>query len=92
MLLEAPPDELHLEGPRRTIKLSLQLRSGEGYWAVYGVPAAGADTEAAQLLDEGAFRLTLGAQFEWSGARGKMEMDALAEALVTLVLEQENSR
>ncbi len=80
MLVEARRSELHLEGPRRTIKLDLQMRSGEGYWAIYDVKAADS------LLDEGAFRLALDGTFSWSGKPGTLEMDALAEALATLVL------
>ncbi len=80
MLVEARRSELHLEGPRKTIKLDLQVRSGEGYWAIYDVKAADS------LLDEGAFRLALDGTFSWSGKAGSLEMDALAEALATLVL------
>ena len=82
MLLEARRNELHLEGPRRTVKLDLQLRSGEGYWAIYDMKAVAADTP----LDEGGFRLALDGTFSWSGKPGSLEMDALAEALATLVL------
>ncbi len=83
MLLEARKNELHLEGPRRTIKLDLQMRSGEGYWAIYDLDKA---VNGESLLDEGAFRLAPDGTFAWSGKPGSLEMDALAEALATLVM------
>ncbi len=85
MLVEPRRNELHLVGPRRNVKLDLQMRSGEGYWAVYDLDAARAPDHNA-LLDEGAFRLALDGTFAWSGKPGTLEMDALAEALATLVL------
>ena len=86
MLIDSKKNELHLEGPRRTIKLDLQLRSGEGYWAVYDIGSHMA-ADGDSLLDEGAFRLAMDGTFAWSGKSGKLEMDALAEALATLVME-----
>ena len=76
-LLEAEAGELQLVGMERTVKLAFAARSGEGYWAVY---------TGASMLDEGAFRLGLDSLLEWSGKAQRQEMDAVAEALVTLVL------
>ena len=76
-LLDARPDELQLVGPERTVQLRFAAASGEGYWAVF---------TGASMLDEGAFRLGLDSLLEWSGKRERQEMDAIAEALVTLVL------
>ncbi len=76
-LLEAEAGELQLVGAQRTVKLAFAARSGEGYWAIYTGSA---------MLDEGAFRLGLDSLLEWSGKANRQEMDAVAEALVTLVL------
>ncbi len=99
LLLEPEPGRLQIIGAHRTIKLELQPASGEGYWAVYGtaagreaaVPhkAAGVFDVAseASLLDEGAFRLHLDAEFEWSGKAGRLPIDQVAEALAMLAFE-----
>ena len=84
MLVEPRKNELHLEGPRRTIKLDLQMRSGEGYWAIYDLARA---TNGESLLGGGACGLAMDGRFAWSDKAGALEMDALAEALATLVLE-----
>ena len=76
-LLEAEAGELQLVGAERTVKLVFEARTGEGYWAVYTGPT---------MLDEGAFRLGIDSLLEWSGKPQRQEMDAVAEALVTLVL------
>lgn len=86
ILIEVRPGVLHIEGLRRTVKLDMQVRTGEGYWAVYGA-ATESDPAGDTLLEEGAFRLKMDGSFTWSGKRGRVEMDAVAEALATLVLE-----
>ena len=86
IVVEISPGTVHLEGLRRTVKLNMQIRTGEGYWGVYGA-ATENDPAADTLLNEGAFRLALDGTFTWSGKRGRVEMDAIAEALATLVME-----
>ncbi len=76
-LLEARPGELQIIGSARTVQLAFEPGTGEGYWAVF---------TGASMLDEGVFRLGLDSLLEWSGKAGRQEMDAVAEALVTLVL------
>lgn len=85
MVVQVSDTEIHLEGVHRTIKLSMQLRTGDGYWAFYRAAAEGEDS-GDTMLEEGAFRLSLDSTFVWSGKRGKLEMDAVAEALVTMIL------
>ncbi len=77
LVLEPEPRQLQIVGTAHTVKLEMRPETGEGYWAVYA---------GSVMLDEGALRLGLDAQFEWSGKAGRLEMDAVAEALATLVL------
>ncbi len=77
MVLEPQPRQFQMVAAAHTVTLEMRPETGEGYWAVY---------KQAVLLDEGAFRLHLDARFEWSGKPGLLEMDAVAEALATLVL------
>lgn len=77
LLAECGPHSLQVVGATHTVKLELKPDSGEGYWAVFAGP---------NLLDEGAFRLHLDAEFEWSGKPGRLAIDAVAEALATLVV------
>ncbi len=77
LVLAPEPHQLQLVGTAHTAKLEIRPETGEGYWAVF---------TGAVMLDEGAFRLGLDALFEWSGKTGRLEMDAIAEALATLVL------
>ncbi len=77
LLAEPQPLELQIVGARHTATLEVLLDTGEGYWAVFTGSA---------MLDEGPFRLGLDGMFEWSGKPGRLEMDAVAEALATLVL------
>ncbi len=78
LLAESGSHSLQIVGSTRTINLELKPDAGEGYWAVFSGP---------NLLDEGAFRLHLDAEFEWSGKPGRLPIDAVAEALATLVAE-----
>ncbi len=78
LLAEGDDQSLQIVGVARTVTLELKPESGEGYWAVFS---------GSSLLDEGAFRLHLDAEFEWSGKPGRLAMDAVAEALATLVTD-----
>ncbi len=92
-LAELSSSELQVIGPHHTVRLEWQAASGEGYWAVFRTPEPGGKgfeerhLETAGMLDEGAFRLHLDAEFEWSGKPGRLGMDAVAEALATQVTE-----
>lgn len=77
---------VHVVGAANTIKLAFAPGSGKGYWAVYG--RLGKSNDGAVPLDEGQFRLALDATFEWSGKQGRLELDAVAEALTVVALEQ----
>ncbi len=81
LLHTLPRSEVQVVGPRHTVTLQFQTHSGEGYWAIAGQPETNSS-----VLDEGAFRLHLDGQMEWSGKPGRLEMDAVAEALATLVI------
>lgn len=81
-----PTATLHVVGAANTIKLVFEPVSGKGYWAVYGSPGK----DATVPLDEGQFRLAPDATFEWSGKQGRLELDAVAEALTMLALEPAN--
>ena len=77
LVMAETPDKIQIVGSGNTVQLQLKPETGEGYWAVYG---------RSGLLDEGAFRLHLDAEFEWSGKPGRLGIDAVAEALVSLVM------
>ncbi len=83
LIAEPKPDSLQIVGTARSVQLELEPATGQGYWVIHGKPEA----EDGLTLNEGAFRLGLDAQFEWSGKPGRMEMDAVAEALAMLVLD-----
>lgn len=83
LLAEPEADMLQIVGAGRSVRLELTAATGQGYWVIHGKPEA----EDGLPLSEGAFRLGLDAQFEWSGKPGRMEMDAVAEALAMLVLD-----
>ena len=93
-LLEPKPDQLHLVGLTHTVQLEWKSETGEGYWVVHERPVEGATSldenslGTAGMLDEGAFRLHLDGEFDWSGKPGRLGMDAVAEALAMLVLSQ----
>jgi hypothetical protein len=84
LVTESGPGALQIAGLHHTIRLELRLDTGEGYWGVSKAPVS--EGQDAEILDEGAFRLHLNAQFDWTGKPGPLEMDAVAEALATLVL------
>jgi hypothetical protein len=84
LVTETGPSALQIAGLQHTIRLELRPETGEGYWAVSKAPIS--QTDDAEILDEGAFRLHLNAQFDWTGKPGPLEMDAVAEALATLVI------
>ncbi len=75
-------DEVELVSNTRTIRLTLDAGHAEGYWVMHQAPASD-DT----LLAEGAFRIGMDSLIEWTGLPGRQEMDAVAEALATLILE-----
>ncbi len=83
LVLVSQPSETELElvGGARSIRLSLEPAAG--YWVMHQAPGAG---EAA-LLAEGAFRIGMDSLVEWTGLPGRQPMDAVAEALATLILE-----
>ena len=82
LLHDLPHSKLQIVSMRHTVSLEFNTHSGEGYWAIFGR----VETDEA-MLDEGAFRLHLDGQMEWSGKPGQLEMDAVAEALAMLVLD-----
>ena len=82
-VLQAHADELELVSSSRTIRIVLDAGKAEGYWVMHQAPALSPDT----LLAEGAFRIGMDSLVEWTGLPGRQEMDAVAEALATLVLE-----
>ena len=84
LVTETGPGALQIAGLQHTIRLELRPDTGEGYWAISKAPMT--DATDAEILDEGAFRLHLNAQFDWTGKPEPLEMDAVAEALATLVL------
>jgi hypothetical protein len=87
ILTNTEPGALQIAGLAHTVRLELEPDTGEGYWAVSKAPVSEAGSGAEpEILDEGAFRLHLNAQFDWTGKPGPLEMDAVAEALATLVL------
>ena len=77
LVVDPQPGQLQIVGAAHTVQLEMRPETGEGYWAMYA---------GSVMLDEGGFRLGLDAQFEWSGKPGRLEMDAVAEALATMVL------
>ena len=84
VLVAQPSDDLlELVAVTQVVKLTLVRGQAEGYWAIYRLPETGDDVP----LAEGAFRLGLDSLMEWTGLPGRQEMDAVAEALATLVLE-----
>ena len=83
LVLQEEPDELELVSESRTIRIVLDAGQSAGYWVLHQGPALSPDT----LLAEGAFRMGMDSLVEWTGLPGRQEMDAVAEALATLVLE-----
>ena len=83
MLTESGPEQIQITGTVYSIALSMEAESGAGVWTVY---------RGADLLDEGAFRLHLDAEFEWSGKPSRMQMDSVAEALTIVALKQEEQK
>jgi hypothetical protein len=81
------PATLDLVGITNTVRLAFHLSNGEGYWAVFGSADKNSQQGNEIPLDEGQFRIGLDSLFTWSGKQGQLEMDAIAEALVMLVLE-----
>jgi hypothetical protein len=78
---------IQIAGLAHTVRLELRQDTGEGYWAVSKAPLTGlAPGDEPEILDEGAFHFHLNAQFDWTGKAGPLEMDAVAEALATLIL------
>ncbi len=68
--------------PARYLVLEANLADGNGYWALYeGSP----DPEA--MLGDGIFRLCVDSRMEWTGIADKVEMEQVAEALTTMILE-----
>ena len=92
LVLEPEHNQLHLVGLAHTVQLEWNPQTGEGYWVVHEQPADRAavldegSLGTAGMLDEGAFRLGLDGEFDWSGKPGRLSMDAVAEALAALVL------
>ena len=87
LLTETGSGALQIVGLVHTVRLEFRPDTGEGYWAVSTAPASGSSSNGeAEVLDDGAFRLHLNAQFDWTGKPGPLEMDSVAEALATLVL------
>ncbi len=84
LLAEPGQDTLQIVGASRSVQLELTPATGQGYWVIHGKP----EVENGLPLNEGAFRMGLDARFEWSGKPGHMEMDAVAEALAMLVLDE----
>lgn len=84
---EQVPATLDLVGTMNTVRLALHFSTGEGYWAIFGSLDKDSHKGNEVPLDEGQFRLGLDSLFTWSGKQGPLEMDAIAEALVMLVLE-----
>lgn len=87
LLLEPDAGRLQIIGAARTVKLEFTAATGEGYWAIHGSMPAMGESAGEGLLDEGAFRLHLDAEFDWSGKAGRLPMDQVAEALAMLALE-----
>ena len=89
---ERQPHQLHIIGLTHTVQLEWKPETGEGYWVIHEQPSTGATAldertlGTAGMLDEGAFRLHLDGEFDWSGKPGRLGMDAVAEALAVLVL------
>jgi len=83
LVVQSGPDDLELLGSNRTIRLQLSAGQAEGYWAMYASPAPEDDS----LLAEGAFRIGMDGMMDWTGLAGRQQMDAVAEALTTLILE-----
>jgi hypothetical protein len=79
----SPEGEVIVVTPARYLVLEANLADGNGYWALYdGSP----DPEA--MLGDGIFRLSADSLMEWTGIPGKVEMEQVAEALTTMVLEE----
>ncbi len=81
-VVQSSEQEIELVGRARTLRLAFDAAKAEGYWVMHHGPASD-DT----LLAEGAFRIGMDSLVEWTGLPGRQEMDAVAEALATLVLE-----
>jgi hypothetical protein len=82
LVAQSSEHELELVSKARTVRLTLDEGSAAGYWVMH-LGAAVDDT----LLAEGAFRIGMDSLVEWTGLPGRQEMDAVAEALATLILE-----
>ncbi len=84
LVTETGRGKLQIAGLRHTVRLELRPDTGEGHWTVTRAPISASGSS--EVLDEGVFRFHLNAQFDWTGKPGPLEMDAVAEALATLVL------
>lgn len=84
LVLQANPDELEVVSSSRTIRIVLDAGQAEGYWVMHQAPALSPDT----VLAEGAFRIGMDSLIDWTGLPGRQEMDAVAEALATLILDE----
>ncbi len=83
LVLQAQPDELEVVSGSRTMRIVRDAGQCAGYWVMHQGPALSPDT----VLAEGAFRIGMDSLVEWTGLPGRQEMDAVAEALATLILE-----
>lgn len=83
LVVQPGNDDLELVSKQRTVRLHLAAGHPEGYWAMYSSPQAEDDT----LLSEGAFRIGMDGLLDWTGLPGRQQMDAVAEALATWILE-----
>ena len=84
LVSQAGEDDLELVSSRRSIRLHLDPGEEAGYWVMYQAPDASDNT----LLGEGAFRIGMDSLVEWTGLPGRQEMDAVAEALATLIVDE----
>jgi hypothetical protein len=82
MVMQASEDELELVASHRSMRLAFAAGKDEGYWVMHQAAVASDDT----LLAEGAFRIGMDSLVEWTGLPGRQEMDAVAEAVTTLIL------
>jgi hypothetical protein len=84
LVVQASEDELELVSSHCSVRLAFAAGKDEGYWVMHQAAVASDDT----LLAEGAFRIGMDGLVEWTGLPGRQEMDAVAEALATLILDE----
>jgi hypothetical protein len=82
LFTETSQFSLQIDGARKSMGLIFHPETGEGAWTVSQAPTGNEYGSP----EQGVFRLHLNAQFDWSGKPGPLEMDAVAEAIATLVL------